>query len=245
MIRFFRAIAVLICIILFGAGSCALSFLIFPLGSIFVPQRRRRQFYTNTIHLAWKFFTMFIQKMGCVRVNMIGNFENIKGKIIVASHPSFIDIVLLIGKIPNSVCIVKQSLMKNFIMRNIVKHAYIVNGGDSEQFITDSKQFLEEGFNVVIFPTGTRTKKDEEVKIHKGAAQLAIASGVDIVPVKIDCDYDFLQKNKSMLDAGEHIVNYTLEIKPSLCLKDFDTEHLTDIKLRNHISEKIKSAITR
>lgn len=243
MVRFFRAIAVLICVIIFGAGSCLLSFVLFPLGILFVPAGRRRKYFTAVVHYSWKLFTVIIQKAGCVRVTFTGDFENIKGKIIVASHPSFIDIVLLIGKIPNSVCIAKQGLLKNPIMRNIVKNAYIVNGGDTEQFIKDAKSFLDDGFNVVIFPTGTRTKKGEDIKIHKGAAQLAIASNIDIIPVKIDCDYDFLQKNKSMLDAGEHIVNYTLEIQPVIRVKDFENLNLTDIKLRNHISERIKISI--
>lgn len=245
MIRFFRIISVLICVTIFGLGSCGLSFIVFPLGAVFVPEKYRRKYYTAIVHYSWQIFTSLIQIAGCVRVKTSGSFEDIHGKIIVASHPSLIDIVLLIGKIPNSVCIAKQGLMKNFIMRNIVKHAYILNGGDSEQFISEAKQLLQEGFNIVIFPTGTRTKKGEDIKIHKGAAQLAIASGVDIIPIKIDCDYEFLQKNKSMLDAGDHIVNYILEIQPAISLKDFDTENLTEIKLRNHISEKIKSAITQ
>ena len=245
MIKFFRIISVAVCITIFAIGSCLLSFIIFPLGALFVPEKSRRNFYTTIVHYSWKIFTALIQIAGCVRVKMIGDFSDIRGKIIVASHPSLIDIVLLIGKIPNSVCIAKQGLMKNFIMRNIVKHAYIVNGGDSSEFITEAKQLLAEGFNIVIFPTGTRTKKGEDIKIHKGAAQLAIASGVDITPIKIDCDYEFMQKNRSMLDVGRHIVNYTLEIQPSISLKDFDSSDLTEIKLRNHISEKIKQAISQ
>ena len=103
-----------------------------------------------------------------------------------------------------------------------------------------NSQTIEFGKNLLDI---TQYAKGEDIKIHKGAAQLAIASNIDIIPVKIDCDYDFLQKNKSMLDAGEHIVNYTLEIQPVIRVKDFENLNLTDIKLRNHISERIKISI--
>ena len=53
-----------------------------------------------------------MEKLGSIKVETNGEFEDIKGKVIVASHPSLIDIVLLIGLIPNSLCLAKKELLK-------------------------------------------------------------------------------------------------------------------------------------
>lgn len=243
MIRFLRILSVLICITIFGLGSFVLSFVLFPFGSLFVRKNKRREYYTGLIHRCWKFFNFLMQFMRCIKIHTDDELASIQGKIIVASHPSFIDIILLIGSIPHCICIAKQDLLKNPLLRNIVKNAYIVNDIDVEQFISNAKSVLDDGYNIVIFPTGTRTVKGEDIKIHKGAAQLAIASGVDIVPIKIDCDYGFMQKGRSMLDVGDKVVNYSLKIQPVISVKDYQELNLTDIKLRNHICEDIKKAI--
>ena len=88
---------------------------------------------------------------------------NLSGKIIVASHPTFIDIVILIGLIPNSTCLAKKDTLKNPLFRNIVKSIYIINDIDLDDFKTETDKFLKEGFNIIIFPTGTRTKPDEDI----------------------------------------------------------------------------------
>ena len=177
-----------------------------------------------------------------IKVHIDGNLSDIKGKVVVASHPSFIDIILLIGNMPLSLCLAKKSLLKNPVMRNIVKSLYIINDVDPEIFKQSAVEALKDGYNIIIFPTGTRTLPGEEVKIHKGAAQIAIAAGVDIVPVKIETDYPFLIKNHFPLDAGNKTVNYKLTVMPEIKISDFDRE-LTEIKLRNHICEKIKKYI--
>ena len=128
-------------------------------------------------------------------------------------------------------------------MRNIVKSLYIVNDIDIDLFIKNSTEALNDGYNIIIFPTGTRTKVGEKIKIHKGAAQIAIASKVDIIPIKITTDYPFLCKNSYPLDAGNNPINYNIEIQPAININEFLAQGLDDIKLRNHISEQIKEAI--
>lgn len=177
-----------------------------------------------------------------IKVNIDGNLSDIRGKVVVASHPSFIDIILLIGNMPDSLCLAKKSILKNPIMRNIVKSLYIINDIDPDEFKNSAVEALNDGYNIVIFPTGTRTLPDEEIKIHKGAAQIAIAAGVNIVPVKIETDYPFLIKNHFPLDASDKTVNYNLTVLPPIKISDFDP-NLTEIILRNRICERIKEEI--
>lgn len=71
---------------------------------------------------------------------------------------------------------------------------------------------------------------------------MQIASGADILPVKIECDYPFLQKNKPIYDAGKKVINYTIEVKPEIKQEQFF--ETSEIKLRKVISERIKFDFT-
>jgi len=52
-----------------------------------------------------------------------------------------------------------------------------------ENLITQGKAKVAKGRNMIIFPEGTRTPYGEDTKYKLGAAKLAIAAGVPIVPV--------------------------------------------------------------
>ena len=51
------------------------------------------------------------------------------------------------------------------------------------QLLSQGQQRLQQGFCVVIFPEGTRVPYGQRVKYKSGGAQLAISSGVPVVPV--------------------------------------------------------------
>lgn len=240
--RIYRGLLVLLEMILFALGALYIGCVLFPVLSLKYKGKVRREKYAQIIKNSWKFFISVMENSKEIKVHINGNLSDIKGKVVVASHPSFIDIILLIGNMPLSLCLAKKSLLKNPVMRNIVKSLYIINDIDPEIFKQSAVEALKDGYNIIIFPTGTRTLPGEEVKIHKGAAQIAIAAGVDIVPVKIETDYPFLIKNHFPLDAGNKTVNYKLTVMPEIKISYFAPE-LSEIKLRNHITESIKEAI--
>lgn len=240
--RIYRGLLVLLEMILFALGALYIGCVLFPLLSLKYKGKERREKFARIIKNSWKFFISVMENSKEIKVHIDGNLSDIKGKVVVASHPSFIDIILLIGNMPASLCLAKKDLLKNPVMRNIVKSLYIINDVEPEEFKKSAVEALNDGYNIIIFPTGTRTLPGEDVKIHKGAAQIAIAAGVDIIPVRIETDFPFLIKNHFPLDAGVKTVNYKLTVQPEIKLSDFDPS-LTEIKLRNHICEKIKECI--
>ena len=128
-------------------------------------------------------------------------------------------------------------------MHNIVKTLYIINDINPEELKTQTSEALKNNFNIVIFPSGTRTRQGEDFQIHKGAAQIAIDTKTDIVPVNIELDYPLLIKNHFPLDAGIKPVICSITRKPDIKISEFAIEDITEIKLRKRLSEKIKASI--
>ncbi len=237
MIRFFRGFLVVMLFVIFGLGSLILSFVFLPVGGIFLKGGKKREFFSHIIHKLWHIYTHLFIIFGLIKLDL-RNIEQMKGKIIVSTHPSFIDILILIGLYDNSLCLAKKEILNNIFMKNIVKNVYIPNNAELDEFKEICKEALNDGYNIIIFPTGTRTVEGENLKIHKGAAALQINSGADIVPVRIECDYHFLQKNKPIYDAGKSVITYTITQLEPIKLSEFSEK--SEIKLRKAISDRIK-----
>lgn len=241
--RIIRGFIVLIQMIIFALGALCIGLFIIPISAIFFKDVSHRKFCANVVHKSWKIFTIVMQKFGSIKVETIGEYENIKGKVIVANHPSLIDIVLLIGLIPNSLCLAKKELLKNPVMYKIVKCLYIINDIDLDEFKEETKNALNNGFNIIIFPTGTRTLPNEEIKLHKGAAQIAINAKTDIITISIDTDYSLLRKNHFPLDCGSKTSLFKITRKNDIKIAEFKEKETSEIKLRKLLSEKIKEEI--
>lgn len=240
----FRKISFFFALIFFGIGALLLSFVVFPLVNSFSKNSKIYKIRcAKIVNFLWRILVKYLENTGIISVNADEKISSIKNKIIVASHPSYIDILLLIALVPNSLCLAKNSILNNFVMKNIVKSLYITNDGAVEDFLKKSTSALQDGFNVIIFPTGKRIDEGEEVHIHKGATQLAIESKYPIVPVKISASEPFLTKNHSIFQIGEKTVEFFIKTQDEIVCDSLKTPDMTEIALRNKICSIIKEKI--
>ncbi len=237
MIKFIRGFFVVMLFAIFGLGSLIISFVLIPFSGILTRGRSKREYFSDFIHKLWAWYTNLFVILGLIKINT-KNIEQMHGKIIVSTHPTFIDIMILIGIYENSLCLAKKEILNNIFMKNIIKNVYIPNNIELDEFKAICIEAIKDGYNIIIFPTGTRTVEGEDLKIHKGAAALQIASGADIIPVKIDCDYPFLRKGRPIYDASDRVITYTISQSEPIKLSQFSEK--SEIKLRKEISEKIK-----
>ena len=240
MLKFLRGLGVIVLFSVFGVCSLFFGFVILPVYGLFV--KNKRGCFSHLIHKLWKFYTNLFVQLKLIKID-VKNFKQPVGKIIVSTHPTFIDIMILIGLYDNSLCLAKKELLNNIFLKNIIKNVYIPNNIEFDEFKRICTEALNDGYNIIIFPTGTRTVEGEALKIHKGAAALQIASGADIVPIKLECDYPFLQKGQPIYDASDRLISYTINQLDPIKLSDFGEK--SDIKLRKAISEKIKFDFTQ
>lgn len=236
--KFLRSVLVLFMFVFFGIGAFIINYFIIP----FKKQNKNTSY--KVVSGAWKFFVSMLQKTKIISIEIDNKekLKDIKGKIVVANHPSFIDVVLLTSILPKSVCVAKKELKKNFFMGNIVKSLYLINDENKETLIKDAKNILDEGFNIIIFPTGTRTLENEPLILHKGASMIAISLKVNIVPIFIKTDYKFLAKKQKVYDAGDKPVKYFIKINDEIEIKE---ENLSPVHYRNKINNIIRDRISK
>lgn len=221
MKRFLRSILSGLCFLLFGVGGIISGAAIVPFVLIFCSKNTQRRVLSGIIHYSWKLFVWFMCVLRLIQIKTDNPkaLKNMRGKIVIANHPSLIDVVILVAKIPYSICLVKGALFQNIFIRNLIKHVYISNSMEPDQFIKQATEILHNGYNIIIFPEGTRTKPDKKIHMHRGFAHLHLYSKNDIQPIHISNDPKILGKGQAWYDVGVKISCYTLDVLPKIRFK--------------------------
>lgn len=187
-ILYYQRITVkLLCFALFGAGSFFLASVFFPIiiAFTFLSPLRFQKIARKSVSVTFALFIkiMVFFKGITFKVNHRERIENLHSKIIIANHPSLLDVVMLISLIPNADCMVKASLGGKNILRGIVNRLYIPNSLHFEEVIENCIASLDQGNCFIIFPEGTRTRPGKPFHLKKGAARIALAAKKDIIPI--------------------------------------------------------------
>jgi 1-acyl-sn-glycerol-3-phosphate acyltransferase len=166
--------------------------------------------------------------------------RGLKGKIICSNHPSFIDVVILISRLPNADCIINSHLLKNPFVHSIVSALYIPNSLDFNELCAACKKSLAGGNNLIIFPEGTRTCRSGPIFVKKGAARISYLSGVPILPIRIDANDMWGLGKKDPFYAYNHTERYTFHSRPLPEISPADYSELPYSIAVKHITEQLK-----
>ena len=237
----FKSVLSGFCFSVFGIGSLIVGLIVFPLIILFYPRKKQRQALVNTIRHVWSFFVALMEFCQLIKVEPLEH-SDFRGKIIISNHPSLIDIVILISKIPNCICIVKSELNRNFFMKHIVRRVYLINDMDPDKLMDEVKSLLDEGFNLVVFPEGTRTTKPkEEIKLHRGVAHLAIHTNAEIIAFHIQNTPPILGKKQKWYQMGKTASIYKISKQKKINFQNI--QNLSRHSAAKHLTEEIKNAI--
>lgn len=208
---------------MFGVGGVLIPLIVVPVmyllpGDHLVRERRGQKF----IHLSFRGFIEMMRFLGVLTYN-VSKLENLRGaKLILANHPSLLDVVFLISLVPNANCVVKAGLIKNPFMRGPIKAAgYIINDGDAGDVIVAAADAFDKGHALIIFPEGTRTTPLQLIQLKRGAANVAIRTNVDITPVLITCDPTTLTKSDRWYQIPKSRMHFEIKIKEKIAVAPY------------------------
>src|SRR5690606_19317359 len=182
-----RLIATALSFSLFGIGGVLLRIVVFPLlallpGDALVRRTRARAVVSRTFY--W--FVQFMFRSGVLTYEVEGA-ERLgrPGQMVIANHPSLIDVVVLIAFIRDANCVVKQSLWDNPSMRGPIRAAGYISNSGSLDMLDEAAGALQEGQTLIVFPEGTRTTPGQPPEFHRGAAAIAVRGASVVTPVVI------------------------------------------------------------
>jgi 1-acyl-sn-glycerol-3-phosphate acyltransferase len=183
-----RAAATGFCFVVFGLVQLLLAVTLFPLLVLLVRDKKRRiRRGRQIVNRAFRAFVWLMRVVGVLEYRVRGRERlNQPGTLILANHPSLIDVVFLISFVPEADCVVKASLFLNpFTRFALLAAGYIPSRRDPEQVLSACRSSLRAGGILIVFPEGTRSEPGAPLLFKRGAANLAVRLGCDMVPVVI------------------------------------------------------------
>ena len=128
--RAWRVLATGLSFAAFGLGGLVAGVVVAPLMLVLVrdPARRRR-LARRGVQRGFALQVAIMRRLGVLTVSVSGAARlQREGLLVLANHPTLIDVVLLVALLPDADCVVKRAVARNPFMRATVRAAgYIVN----------------------------------------------------------------------------------------------------------------------
>ncbi|MDR0828118.1 MAG: 1-acyl-sn-glycerol-3-phosphate acyltransferase [Desulfovibrio sp.] len=112
--------------------------------------------------------------------------------------------------------------------------------GNAEELLCQSKEILNNGACIGVFPEGTRSPNGKMSRFHSGAFHLAALTGVPIVPVCMEGTGVFLHRNGFLLRPARIAVKVLDPVYP----RDFaDSGDEVPLLLRKTVKARLQKAL--
>ena len=217
--RWWRIAVVAVCFVAAGIGGIAYAIAVFPALRLLPggPAARARRARVVIGH-SFAALIAVLQGGGVMRLER-RNIERLRDAgpvLVLANHPSYIDIVVLLAHIPDAVCVVKSALWSNPFFGGVVRAAGYLRNDEPDRVIEKCAACLAEGTPLIIFPEGTRTAPGEPLRFVRGAAHVALRSGAAIQPVVLRCEPPALTRTAKWYHQPPYGFRLVIEVKPRI-----------------------------
>jgi 1-acyl-sn-glycerol-3-phosphate acyltransferase len=133
-------------------------------------------------------------------------------RLVVANHPTLLDFVLLAALVPNLACVVKREVWDDAFFRGLVRAAGYLPNDLGEPLVDACAARLLEGDSLVLFPEGTRSPKGGLGPFQRGAAHVALKTGLPLLPVIITCDPPTLMRGQRWYEVAPRRIHFRVVI---------------------------------
>jgi len=218
-----RVVATGLSFLAFGLGGLFLRVCLFPLLLLGVKDRRRRRDLARRwIQRSFAAHVWLMRALGTMTYEIRGR-ERLQrdGLLILANHPTLIDVVLLISLLPDADCVVKVGVARNPFMRGPVRAAGYIANDEGAGLVEECIAAVRAGGHLVIFPEGTRSQPGQPLHLQRGAANIAVRGGLDITPVRISCLPPTLGKGQKWYRVPSRRFHMLIEVGEDLPIAPF------------------------
>lgn len=127
-----------------------------------------------------------------------------RASIVIVNHSSLLDILLTTMLHPKLILLTNRWVWNSPIFGGVARLAdyYPVTEG-AEESVDRLKEYIAEGYSIVVFPEGTRSDYGKLKRFHKGAFYMAEILNLPIQPLLIHGAGDAIPKGSFYLNEGQ------------------------------------------
>lgn len=184
----------------------------------------------NQIVQEWANHLLRVAGVTCT-VEGLENIPKDRAVLFTSNHQGNFDIPLMITKLGKTNSIVaKNSMEKVPMISNWMKlfDCLFIDRENARQSLgvfAQAEKIIGEGRSVIIFPEGTRSRRDEAGEFKEGAFKIATKTGAPVVPVVINGSYKVMEANGVWIRPAEVKITVLPPIETASLSRE-ETKHL-------------------
>jgi 1-acyl-sn-glycerol-3-phosphate acyltransferase len=193
----------------FGVGSMLWS-LVAAVLQLVLPRRIGVPLGQFVIMAGFRLFVGFMKAGGMIKCDL-GALDTLREDpaiVIAPNHPSMLDAVLIVSRLPKVVCIMKAPIWDNLFLGGGARLASYIRNDTSFDMVSQATEEMRAGHQLLVFPEGTRTVQPPVNPFKGGFALIAKVSGAPVQTVFIETDSPFLGKGWSVFRKPRFPVSY-------------------------------------
>ena len=153
-------------------------------------------------------------RMIALDAQALDTLRNERGLIVVANHPSMLDAVMLVSRLPRSACIMKASLLRNPFLGPGARLARYIHNDSTYGMAQCAVRDLQDGGQLVLFPEGTRTTQSPHNPLQATFAIIAKRAQVPVQVVFIDTVSPYLGKGWPLWRLPPLPIRFSVRLGP-------------------------------
>lgn len=198
---------------LFAAGCLAWSL---PAGLLYhvLPREAGARLGQFAIMAGFRWYVGAMQATGRVRCDLtaLDALRDAGPLVIAPNHPSLLDVVLIVSRLPRVVCIAKPAIWDNPLLGGGARLAAYVRNDAPHMLIRRAAEAVARGRQLLVFPEGTRTVHPPIDPFKGGFALVARRAGAPVQTVFIESNTDFLGKGRPLFKRPRFPLIYRVRL---------------------------------
>lgn len=163
---------------------------------LLLPRRVSAPLGQHALTTLFNLYLVVLKASGLVKLDLsaLDALREERSLIIAPNHPSLIDVVLVVSRLPHVVCIMKANIQDNIILGGGARLADYIRNNSPLAMIRSAATAVRSGSQLLVFPEGTRTRERPINSFKGGFALIAKSAGAPVQTVFIECNSPFLGK---------------------------------------------------
>lgn len=212
-LRLYERCAFALALAVFGIGGLIYT-VVGPVLYVLLPRRVGSALGQWVMTALFRFFVGLLRLLGLARCDLAALDALRAGPplVIAPNHPTYLDALLLVSRLPRSACVMKSEILRNPFLGGGARLAGYIPGDAPRDMIRAAVEALRAGRHVIFFPEGTRTVQEPVNAFKTGFAPIARLAGAPLQTVIIETDTRYMRKGWPLLRMPEFPLVYRIRL---------------------------------
>jgi len=208
----------------FWGGAVLFAWLLLPLVALTGgrDETRRIRACQRVIQASFRLFHGYMRVLGLLDARVEGEIPRRPDGgpvVLVANHTTLVDTPAIISRHPHTCVLAKPALIRSFFVGRLLRLVGNLEAGTALG-LKLAVERLHAGFDLLIFPEGTRSPPHGLNPFRRGAFEIACRADVPVVLLMSTCSPSALTKDRAFWDQPDEVA--ILTIRPAALVEPRD-----------------------